>query len=121
MITTRVEIGGKNYLLCQSLRVAAMSVAISRKELKEEETVNEVVDMLKTLMDGGHKYALKMGIENPEPLTKDEILDYLGMDDFKRIIATIQAATLESSKRTIEVEPPKDSKKNGEPETALEN
>lgn len=121
MITKTVEVAGKDYLLCASLRVVRYMNHVRAKAISEEDSVDELVDMLKIMIDAGDKYAKTNGIDNPEPLSKDDILDYLGMDDYMRIQDAINAATLESSKRTLEVEPPKDSKKNGAPETALES
>lgn len=114
MITKTIEIAGQNYLLCASLRVVRCMNQIKSKEIIEEDSVDEMVDMLKIMIDAGDKYAKNNSIDNPEPLSKDDILDNLGLDDYIRIQDAISEATVESTKRKIAVEPPKETGKKKE-------
>lgn len=111
MIKATVEIAGESYLLVSSLRT--MKFAASWQDATDvDDNVEKMIEWVRVLIDAGSRYAKKMGIPNPEPLTKDEIMDYIGADDFERINAALQAAVEESNQRKIEVEPPKQKGKN---------
>lgn len=95
-----VEIGGEKRVLCYSLRVIK---AIEQKfggegemRAKLTEGTGQAVDitcwLMSQLMTGGKKYADKMGIACPDPLSAEDMLDLYDVGDLMEMQRTIQSA-----------------------------
>lgn len=119
MRTARIEIEGREHLLCFSARVVR---AVTERYGGVEEidsaldvsepvrALDEAVWLLATMMDGGARYARLNELDNPPALTADELLDVLDISDFGRLKDKI-AETITNGKRVnVKAEPPKNAK-----------
>ena len=107
-----VKIGGEERVLCYSLRVIK---AIEEKfggegEMRASlsEGTSKAVDitcwLMNQLMVGGKKYADKMGLSCPEPLTADDMMDLYDVGDLLEMQTTIQSALMAGSKQDVEAQ-----------------
>lgn len=119
MRTARIEIEGREHLLCFSARVVravteryggveAIDGALSGSE--PVRALDEAVWLLATMMDGGARYAKLNDIDNPPALTADELLDVLDISDFGRLKAKIAETITNGKSVNVEAEPPKNAK-----------
>lgn len=119
MRTARIEIEGREHLLCFSARVVravteryggveAIDGALSGSE--PVRALDEAVWLLATMMDGGARYAKLNEIDNPPALTADELLDVLDLSDFSRLKNKIAETITNGKSVNVEAEPPKNAK-----------
>lgn len=119
MRTARIEIEGREYLLCFSARVVravteryggveAIDGALSGSE--PVRALDEAVWLLAVMMDGGARYAKLNDIDNPPALTADELLDVLDISDFGRLKDKIAETITNGKSVNVEAEPPKNAK-----------
>ena len=119
MRTARIEIEGREHLLCFSARVVravteryggveAIDGALSGSE--PVRALDEAVWLLATMMDGGARYARLNDIDNPPALTADELLDVLDISDFGRLKDKIAETITNGKSVNVEAEPPKNAK-----------
>lgn len=119
MRTARIEIEGREHLLCFSTRVVravteryggveAIDGALSGSE--PVRALDEAVWLLATMMDGGARYAKLNDIDNPPALTADELLDVLDISDFGRLKDKIAETITNGKSVNVEAEPPKNAK-----------
>ena len=119
MRTARIEIEGREHLLCFSARVVravteryggveAIDGALSGSE--PVRALDEAVWLLATMMDGGARYAKLNEIDNPPALTADELLDVLDISDFGRLKDKIAETITNGKRANVEAEPPKNAK-----------
>lgn len=123
MRTASIEIGGKAHLLCFSARVVRavteryggmerIDEALSGKDGTDAEpsaakALDEAVWLLAAMMDGGARYAKINGLETEPPLTADELLDVMDLNDFGQLRTKI-AETITNGKEThVEADPGK--------------
>lgn len=116
MRTASIEIGGRAHLLCFSARVVrAVTERYGGMEnideaLSTEDTVkalDESVWLLAAMMDGGARYAKMSGLETPPPLTADELLDVMDLNDFAQIRTMIAETMTNGTTRHVEADPGK--------------
>lgn len=69
-----------------------------------EKSVENVAWMLSQLMDAGSRYAKMNGLENPAPLSADEILDMSGPFDIGKYKSIIFATLARDTESTVQVE-----------------
>lgn len=116
MRTAKIKLGGQERTLCFSVRVLRACVerygslsglydALSTEE--EGKSLDEALWILAAMMAAGKKYAEANGLENPEPMTVDELMDTCDMADFVRLRGAITETLTNGSRPTIEVEPEK--------------
>lgn len=119
MRTARIEIEGREHLLCFSARVVravteryggveAIDGALSGSE--PVRALDEAVWLLATMMDGGARYAKLNDIDNPPALTADELLDVLDISDFGRLKDKIAETITNGKSVNVEAELPKNAK-----------
>lgn len=119
MRTARIEIEGREHLLCFSARVVravteryggveAIDGALSGSE--PVRALDEAVWLLATMMDGGARYAKLNDIDTPPALTADELLDVLDISDFGRLKDKIAETITNGKSVNVEAEPPKNAK-----------
>lgn len=119
MRTARIEIEGREHLLCFSARVVravteryggveAIDNVLSGSE--PVRALDEAVWLLATMMDGGARYAKLNDIDNPPALTSDELLDVLDISDFGRLKDKIAETITNGKSVNVEAEPPKNAK-----------
>lgn len=117
MRTGTITIDGAEHLLCFNARVIqkgierfgsmeAFDKAIAG-EGGDSQSLDNSIWILAAMMDAGHKYAIKKGIETGDPMSCDDIYDYVGLDDFAEIQRSIAQTISDGSSRTVEIETPK--------------
>lgn len=113
MRTGMIEIGKKEYILCFSAKVVREcaerygsfdQIGKALLDGTEVEIMDESVWLLEQMMAAGNRYAEREGIQNPKPLTYDEIYDLCGLDDMMSLRTKVFDAIENGSKRRIEVE-----------------
>lgn len=100
MRTGKIEINGKEYITCMSIRVLTWledygdgdsNQNLSR--LIKEGRLTDMFELLVQLIDAGDRYAKLNDIENPGVLTYDELVDTMGIDDVSKITEMAQSIT----------------------------
>ena len=116
MRTAKIDICGREYLLCFSARVVrAVTERYGRMEHIDTalsagdplKALDEAVWLLATMMDGGARYAKINGLETAPPLTADELLDVMDLSDFGQLRTKITEAVVSGRETHVEAEPPK--------------
>lgn len=69
--------------------------------------LDEAVWLLAAMMDGGARYAKMSGLETPPPLTADELLDVMDLNDFAQIRTMIAKTMTNGMSRHVEAGPGK--------------
>lgn len=116
MRTASIEIGGKAHLLCFSARVVRavteryggvehIDTALSAGDPLK--ALDEAVWLLSTMMDGGARYAKINGLETAPPLTADELLDVMDLNDFSQLRTKITEAVVSGRETHVEADPGK--------------
>ena len=116
MRTASIEIGGKSHLLCFSARVVRavteryggvehIDTALSAGDPLK--ALDEAVWLLSTMMDGGARYAKINGLETAPPLTADELLDVMDLNDFGQLRTKITEAVVSGRETHVEADPGK--------------
>lgn len=116
MRTASIEICGKEHLLCFSARVVRavteryggvehIDTALSAGDPLK--ALDEAVWLLATMMDGGARYAKINGLETAPPLTADELLDVMDLNDFGQLRTKITEAVVSGRETHVEADPGK--------------
>lgn len=116
MRTASIEIGGKAHLLCFSARVVRavterygsvenIDTALSAGDPLK--ALDEAVWLLAAMMDGGARYAKINGLETAPPLTADELLDVMDLNDFGQLRTKITEAVVSGRETHVEADPGK--------------
>ena len=69
--------------------------------------LDEAVWLLATMMDGGARYAKINGLETAPPLTADELLDVMDLNDFGQLRTKITEAVVSGRETHVEADPGK--------------
>lgn len=116
MRTGKIEVHGKEYILCFSARVVRACSerygGIERignvlTEGTQAEQMDESFWLLEKMMEAGARYAKLEGLENPTPLSFDDLYDLCGMDDLAEMKTSIFETVSNGNGRSVEVEPEK--------------
>lgn len=100
MRTGKIEINGKEYITCMSIRVLTWledygdgdsNQNLSR--LIKEGRLTDMFELLVQLIDAGDRYAKLNDMENPGVLTYDELVDTMGIDDVSKIAEMARSIT----------------------------
>lgn len=116
MKTAKLELNGRTYTMCLSLRVTrdladrfggmeGMQDAVTSKN--PAEALDAVVWMLAAMSRAGSLYDKRCGIETEEPLTEDEIFDYSDTSDLANLRAKVFETIAAGQTADIKVEPEK--------------
>lgn len=116
MRTATINIDGTEYLLCFSARVmkdcadrhgefGKIDEALAAGT--QSEALDETLWLLSRLMDAGARYAKHNGLENPTPLSQDELYDLCHVSDVGTLRGKIAEAIRGGQKTNVEVEPAK--------------
>ena len=119
MRTARITIDGAEHLLCFSARVGracterygemgGMDEALTSGS--PVQAMDEAVWMIATMMDAGARYAKLNGLDNPPPLTAEELLDVCDLGDFTQLTSKITETITNGKTPTVEAEPAKNAK-----------
>ena len=116
MKTTSIESNGKRYLLCFSLRVIR-SCTERYKSIEEIgsaidsedklQNVYESVWIIAEMMKAGARYAKLNGLDAPEALSEDVLLDVFDVRDAALLVEKIQETILAGKAAEVEAEYPK--------------
>ena len=119
MRTARITIDGAEHLLCFSARVVracterygemgGMDEALTSGS--PVQAIDESVWMIATMMDAGARYAKLNGMDNPPPLTEEELLDVCDLGDLTQLTSKITETITNGKTPTVEAEPAKNAK-----------
>lgn len=113
MRTGKITVNEKEYLLCFSAKVILScsnrygNVDGIWKKLSsdsEAEVLTETFWLLSEMMDAGASYAKLTGIDNPKPLTEEELLVLVDLSDLANLKAKIFETVSNGTERTVETE-----------------
>jgi len=113
MKTAKLELNGKTYTMCFSLRVTrdlterfggmdGMQEAVTSKDTSK--ALDAVVWMLAAMSRAGTLYDKRCGIETEEPLTEDDLFDGTGVDDLQNLRAKMFETITAGQTADIKVE-----------------
>jgi hypothetical protein len=110
MRTTTIELKGKEYILCLSLKgIANLSARYGGSEKASEAMAKpdicDAIIILAEMMNCGARYAKLNGMENPEPLSEEMVGYGLDMADFAPMMAKIDETVRLSMEREVEAIP----------------
>ena len=113
MRTGKVKIRGKDYITCFSTRVL---LALEEREGNSDKALQQILSngkvtdmfwLLAQMIDAGDRYAKIEGLDNPGTLTFDEIIDSIGVDDYKTMFDALAETVKNGSTPTVQTKPPK--------------
>lgn len=116
MRTGKIEVNGREYLLCFSARVVRAcaerygsvdKIGDALSAGTEMEVMDECFWLLAEMMDAGSRYAKLEGMENPAPLSMDALYDTCSMEDIANMKARIFETVTNGNERMVETEPEK--------------
>lgn len=119
MRTGKVEVNGNDYLLCFSLRAvracterygAVEKIFDALNDKSELKQLDESLWLLSLMMDCGARYADEENIENPKPLSVDELYDTVDLSDMFKIKTAVAATISNGNERNVETVPDKKKK-----------
>ncbi len=114
MRTGKIEINKKEHILCFSARViracsqrygSVDKIGDALTRGTEVEIMDECFWLLSTMMEAGARYAKLEQIENPEPLSYDDLYDASDLLDLATAKERIFETVAEGNERAVEVEP----------------
>lgn len=114
MRTGKIDVNGKEYLLCFSARVirdcsqrygSVEKIGNALTEGTEVEIMDECFWLLATMMYAGARYAELEGIENPKPLSFDDLYDLSDLLDLAEAKERVFETVANGNKRNVEIEP----------------
>ena len=109
MRTGRVSIKGREYITCFSTRVLieceerAGSVEAEMEKIQGG-SITECIWLLHRLIAAGCKYAELEGMEAPEAIGYDELLDGVGIDEYSGLFVAVAGAVSGGAERNVTVE-----------------
>lgn len=116
MRTAKLTLNGVEHLLCFSVRtVRAVSDRYGGLDKMNEafsggdtaKLLDESLWMLAAMMDAGDRYAKLNGLDNPPPVSYEDMYDLVGMDDLENLKGKVFETISIGRSTTVEVEPPK--------------
>lgn len=119
MRTATINIDGKEYLLCFSVRVMKECTDrhgefgnIDKVLTKgaQSDALDETLWLLSRLMDAGARYANRNGIEHPKALSQEELYDMCHVSEVGKIRVKIAEAIRNGNETNVEVSPVKNGK-----------
>lgn len=119
MRTARITIDGAEHLLCFSARVVRacterygdiVNIDEALTSGSAVQAMDEAVWMVAAMMDAGARYSKLNGLDNPPPLTEDELLDVCDLGDLNQLTSKITETITNGKTPTVEAEPAKNAK-----------
>lgn len=115
MRTGVIEIKGEKHVICFSTRVLIRCeerAGSFEKELQKivDNDIKEAFWLLSEMIAAGAKYAEMEGMENAAPIAYEDLIDVIGLDDYKTIFKAITNTIQDGSKRKVEAQPEKNTK-----------
>lgn len=119
MRTARITIDGAEHLLCFSARVVRACTERYGDIVNIDEVLSggspvnamdEAVWMIAAMMDAGARYANLNGLDNPPPLTEEELLDVCDLGDLTQLTSKITETITNGRTPTVEAAPAKNAR-----------
>ena len=119
MRTARITIDGAEHLLCFSARVVRacterygdiVNIDEALSSGRPVQAMDEAVWLIAAMMDAGARYARLNGLDNPSPLTEEELLDVCDLGDFTMLTSKITETITNGRTPTVEAEPAKNAR-----------
>lgn len=108
-----VNIGGKEYPACFSTRVMmdleekGGTIQSALTAIAESEKVSDLFHLLHQMLLAGHRYSERQGLPHSGELSFDELIDSVGIDDYKSVFSEVMSIVRVSSETTVEATAPK--------------
>lgn len=115
MRTASVKVLGEAHVLCLSTRAkieidekfGGLDAAFDKLTGDDSRSILETTfSLLEILMRAGDVYARRTGLNNTRPLTADDMLDLIGIDDLPELVQALRDAIINGIRREVEVEDP---------------
>lgn len=120
MKIVKIKVCGAERILCKSLRVEKNLIAEFGDDYADKlensstaDKLNIVIGVIYEMVKAGDVYAKMNGIENPDPMIREEIEDCYDIKDLIELEKAIGEAAKESAKQEVVAEI-KDARKNAE-------
>lgn len=114
----KIKVGGKDYNACISTRViieieerTGKTFDAGMSELLGNGNTADVFWVMAEMLKAGKRYADLIGEKAPEPLGYDELIDFVGPDEYGGLVQTILDTATGTSSPDVTVE---DDSKNAE-------
>ena len=116
MRVSKIKINNKEYPACFSTRVAFACEERSGSVAKELDKVSkesqagklkELFWLIYELLKAGKKYSELEGIETEPLISYEDMLDSVGVSDYKYLVSSVTETVAEGNKRKTEIAPPK--------------
>ena len=117
MKTSKAQIRGKEYLMCFSTRVVIEchkrygGIENAMKKIfpgpDNDQEIEAVFWLFYEMLKAGSAYAKINGIDNPDIMTYDELIDSVGIDDYPQMLAKVIESTEKGIRRSVETVPGK--------------
>ena len=108
-----VNIGGKEYPACFSTRVMmdledkGGTIQSALTAIAESEKVSDLFHLLHQMLLAGYRYSERQGLPHSGELSFDELIDSVGIDDYKSVFSEVMSIVRVSSETTVEATAPK--------------
>ena len=99
MRVSKIKINNKEYLACFSTRVA---FACEERSGSVEQELDKY-----ELLKAGKKYSELEGMETEPLISYEDMLDSVGVSDYKYLVSSVTETVTEGNKRKTEIIPPK--------------
>lgn len=119
MRTARITIDGAEHLLCFSARVVRacterygdiVNIDEALTSGSDVQAMDEAVWMIAAMMDAGARYAKLNGLDDPPPLTEEELLDVCDLGDLTQLTSKITETITNGRIPTVEAAPAKNAR-----------
>lgn len=112
MRTGTIDINRKTYILCFSARVIRACAErygdvnkiddVLSDDSDDVKKLDECFWLLAQMMDAGARYAKMEGVDNPTPLSTDDLLDIFDIESMSKLNESIKSTITNGSGRAIE-------------------
>ena len=115
MRTASVKVLGEAHVLCLSTRAkieideefGGLDAAFDKLTGDDSRAILETTfGLLEILMRAGDVYARRTGLDNARPITAEDMLDLVGIDDLPELVDALRAAIVNGVRREVDVEEP---------------
>lgn len=113
MRTTPVTIGGKQYLLCFSVRVSQQcserygsldNIGPALNSGSEASVLKESIWLFACMASAGRRYSERNGLTVPPELTEDDILDDFDVPEFVQIVTKVKEAVAGGCSTNVDIQ-----------------
>ena len=108
-----VTIGGKEYPACFSTRVMmdleekGGTIQSALTAIAKSGKVSDLFHLFHQMLLAGHRYSERQGLPHSGERSFDELIDSVGIDDYKPVFSEVMSIVRVSSETTVEATAPK--------------